>query len=84
MLKAGLLIQDVDLRIDGSERGTPFSLAISTSGSPKAFFETGVSYRFNERWKATLGLTFFDSVGDDDETGEVEIRSAFVGVSYQF
>jgi OOP family OmpA-OmpF porin len=83
-LKTGLLFADVDLRLNGTERGIPFSLHGSSSGKARAFVETGVSYRFSGKWKATLGLTFFPNVGNENRTGEVDIRSTFLGVTYQF
>jgi hypothetical protein len=83
-VKAGMLFQDVELRIEGSEGGTPFLVTGETHSGTKAILETGVSYRFTERWKATFGLAFFVDVGDEDVTGEAEVRNAYLGISYQF
>jgi OmpA-OmpF porin, OOP family len=83
-VKAGMLFQDAELRIDGTEAGAPFSLSASASSGTKALFETGVSYRFNEKWKATLGFAFFVDVGDERRTGEADIKSHYLGITYQF
>lgn len=83
-LKVGALIEDVELRIDGTESGIPFSLSGSTDGGMRAFFETGVNYRFNDQWKVSVGLSFYNNVGAEDRTGKADIRSTYLGISRQF
>jgi OmpA-OmpF porin, OOP family len=83
-LKAGVLFQKAELRLNGTEFGTPFSLRGEATGGTKAFFDTGVNYRFNEKWKATLGIAFFVDVGEENRTGEADIKLTYLGISYQF
>ncbi len=82
-VKMGVLFQDVDMRLNGTQSGIPFALSSSADGI-KFFWEAGVSYRFDERWKASFGLRYYLDVGDEGDTGEADLQSAFFGVTYRF
>jgi len=83
-LKLGALRQNVDLRLDGTQSGTPFRLSSSADRELKLYWGTGVNYRFDSHWKASLGVDFFSDLGDADRTGRARIRSTFLGISYRF
>jgi len=82
--KLGFLRQDVDFRLSGTQAGAPFTLSSSSRREFKLYLETGVSYRFDEHWKASLGLTHLSDIGDKDRTGRANIRNLFLGITYQF
>jgi OmpA-OmpF porin, OOP family len=82
-IKVGVLYQDVDLNLNGIQSGTPFTFSSSSDGM-KIFWEGGVSYRFDARWKATFGLTLYPEIGNQDETGETDLFVAWLGVTYRF
>jgi hypothetical protein len=82
--KLGVLFQDVDFRLSGTQAGVPFTLSSSSKREGKLYLETGVSYRFDEHWKASLGLTHLSDIGDKDRTGRADIRNVFLGLSHPF
>jgi hypothetical protein len=82
-IKVGALYEDVDLRLNGTQSGAPFALSSSSDGV-KIFWEGGVSYRFDERWKATFGLTYYPKLGKQGETGESDVLTASLGITYRF
>jgi opacity protein-like surface antigen len=82
--KLGVLFQDVDFRFSGTQAGVPFRLSSSSNREGKLYLETGVSYRFDEHWKASLGLTHLSDIGDKDRTGRADIRNVFLGLTHQF
>jgi len=82
-IKVGMLFQDVDLRLDGTQAGAPFTLSSSAKGM-EIYWEGGVSYHFDDRWSGRLGATYYPNVGRKNETGHVNLVSSFLGVSYQF
>src|SRR5687767_487194 len=75
--KAGVLFHKAELRLNGMQSGMPFSLRGSANAT-SAYFDTGVSYRFDERWKASLGLAFFTDIGKEDITGTVDLRYSYL------
>jgi opacity protein-like surface antigen len=82
--KLGLLFQDVDFRLSGTQAGVPFTLSSSSKREGKLYLETGISYRFDEHWKASLGLTHLSDIGDKDRTGRADIRNVFLGLTHAF
>jgi hypothetical protein len=82
--KLGVLFQDVDFRFSGTQSGVPFTLSSSSNREGKLYLETGVGYRFDEHWKASLGLTHLSDIGDKDRTGRADIRNVFLGLTHQF
>jgi len=82
--KLGVLFQDVDFRFSGTQAGVPFTLSSSSRREGKLYLETGVSYRFDAHWKASLGLTHLSDIGDKDRTGRADIRNVFLGLSHAF
>jgi OmpA-OmpF porin, OOP family len=82
-IKFGMFWQNVDLNLDGTAGGTPFSLAWSADGM-KIAWGAGVGYALGEQWHVRLELDYFDSVGDDNRTGKARVTSAAVGVAYRF
>jgi hypothetical protein len=80
----GLLFQDVDSRLSGTQAGVPFTLSSSSGRGGKLYVEAGVSYRFDEHWKASLGVTHLSDIGDEDRTGRADIRNVFLGLTHQF
>jgi hypothetical protein len=82
-IKVGVLFQDVDLHLNGTQSGAPFAFSSSSDGT-KIFWEGGVSYRFDARWKATFGLTYYPEIGNQGETGEADVLVAYLGITYRF
>jgi hypothetical protein len=82
-IKLGVLFQDVDLHLNGVQSGAPFEVTSSARGTA-LFWQAGVNYRFDERWQAGFALTYFLDVGDRGRTGEADLRTAFLGVTYRF
>jgi len=68
----------------GTQAGVPFTLSSSSKREGKLSLETGVSYRFDEHWTASLGLTHLSDIGDKDRTGRAAIRNVFPGLSHPF
>jgi hypothetical protein len=68
----------------GTQAGVPFTVSSSSKREGKLYLETGVSYRFDEHWKANLGLTHLSDIGDKDRTGRADIRNVFLGLSHPF
>jgi len=83
-VKAGLLFQDVDFRLSGTQGGVPFTLSSSSKTGAKLYSGGGVSYRFDTHWKASFGLSHYPHVGDKDRTGRADVLNAFLGMSYRF
>jgi hypothetical protein len=82
-IKVGVLYEDVDLRLNGTQSGAPFAFSSHSDGM-KIFWEGGVSYRFDERWKATFGLTYYPKLGKQGEAGESDVLTASLGITYRF
>jgi hypothetical protein len=61
-----------------------FTLSSSSKREGKVYVEAGVSYRFDEHWKASLGVTHLPDIGDKDRTGRADIRNVFLGLTHQF
>jgi OOP family OmpA-OmpF porin len=83
-VKAGLLFQDVDFRLSGTQGGVPYRLSSSTNGGVKLYSEGGISYRFDTHWKASFGLSHYPHVGEKERTGRADILNGFLGISYHF
>jgi OOP family OmpA-OmpF porin len=83
-LKGGVLIQDVNLRLNGTQSGVPFALSSQSKREGKLYAAGGVSYRFDSHWKVSLGVSQFPDIGDKDRTGRADIRVTALGISYQF
>jgi opacity protein-like surface antigen len=82
-IKLTVLFQDVDLNLDGTAGGTPFSYAGSASGT-ELLWGAGVGYNAGEHWRLKLEISYIDKAGDDDRTAEASITSATVGFAYRF
>jgi hypothetical protein len=83
-LKGGALYQDVKVQLDWTQSGVAWTLGATAEHELRPFVEGGVSYRFDSHWKAGLGMSFFRHLGTRDRTGEVNLRSSFLGMTYQF
>ncbi len=83
-VKGGALYQNVDFHLDGTQSGVPFALSSSLRNDDTLYLEGGASYRFDSHLKANLGLSYFPNIGKRGKTGEAEVRSTFLGISYQF
>jgi OmpA-OmpF porin, OOP family len=55
-----------------------------SSDSADFFAGAGVGYRFTDSFAASVDYLIFKDVGDGDETGEGDIKSFRIGVTYTF
>jgi hypothetical protein len=82
--KLGMLHQDVDFRLSGTQSGAPFALSSTARRGLRLYQEAAISYGFNSHWKTSLILSHFPSVGDESRTGRANLLNTSLGVYYQF
>ena len=82
--KLGLMHQDVDFGLSGTQSGAPFALSSNSHDGVKLYQEAGISCRFDTHWKTTLAVSHFPNVGKQDVTGQVNILNTSLGIYYQF
>lgn len=85
---------DVHTHLGGFFAKTEFDISVSLStfnngdtvsaNSADLFAGVGLGYRISDNFGASLDFTRFKDVGDEDKTGEGDITSFRLGVTYTF
>lgn len=80
--RAGLLFADTEITETATIATTSDRESFSAS-SENLFYGVGVGLQLGQNWSFSLDWQQFKDVGDDDETGEVDVNSLSLGVIYR-